>query len=62
MQLSKKRKTFSEYFWYFVNFFQCSTFSKKVTFRADVFLNLQTPKDVLKEISIESRFRGSLDK
>ena len=37
-------------------------FKKKVTFIADVFLNLRNPKDVVSEISKGSCFIGALDK
>ena len=63
MQLSKKGKTFSAFFWYIVNLdSMLNIFKKKVTFIADVFLNLRNPKDVVTEISKESHFIGALDK
>ena len=33
-----------------------------MTLRAYVFLNLRTPKDVVRKISKKSRLRGSLDR
>ena len=49
MQLFQKRKTFSEFFFAFSKFrFNFDHFPKKMTLIADVFLNLQTPKNVVR--------------
>ena len=37
-------------------------FKKKATLIADVFLNLRTPKNVVRSMSKESRLRGPFDK
>ena len=50
MQLSQKRKISSDFF--FLDFLNLDSilkiFKKKMTLIADVFLNLRTPKDVLR--------------
>ena len=52
MQLSKKRKNFSEFFFFFLEFRNLNSilniFKKKMTLIADVFLNLRTPKNVVR--------------
>ena len=50
MQLSQKRETFSEcFFLHFRNLdWIFEHFQKKVTLIADVFLNLRTPKNVVR--------------
>ena len=50
MQLSQKRKTFSPFFFsHFVNLdSNLNIFKKKLTLIADVFLNLRTPKNVVR--------------
>ena len=53
MQLSQKRKTFSAFFFCFVLHFvnldsNLNVFKKKMTLIADVFLNLRTPKNVVR--------------
>ena len=63
MHLSQKGKIFSEFFFSFsklrVNF---EDFIKKMTLTVDVFLNLRTPKYVVREMSKKSCFRGLFDK
>ena len=62
MQFSQKQKTASQFFTTFskprLNF---QHFHKKAHLIA-VFLNLRTPKNVDRQMSKKSRFRGSLDK
>ena len=55
MKLSQKRKIVSHFFFVFVFFFEYSKFRfnfkhfrKNMTLTADVFLNLRTPKDVVR--------------
>ena len=49
MQLSKKRKTFSQFLFHFLNLYSIlKIFKKKITLRADVFLNSRTPKNVVR--------------
>ena len=49
MQLSKKRKIFSEFFLHFVDLDSILKFFKKeMTFTGNVFLNLRTPKNVVR--------------
>ena len=49
MQLSQKRKIFSHFYLYVLNLDSISNiFKKKMTLIADVFLNLQTPKNVVR--------------
>ena len=59
MHLSHKRKIFYEFFFSFsklrVNF---EDFIKKMTLTVDVFLNLRSPKYVVREMSKRSPFRG----
>ena len=62
-QLSQKRKAFSEFFLSFskstLNF---EHLQKKITFIADLFPKLRTPKNVLRYISKKSRFKGPFDR
>ena len=63
MKLSQKRKIFSKFFLAFCKFgFNFEHFQKRVKLIADVFLNLQTLKDVVRYLSKKSRFRGPFDK
>ena len=63
MQLSQKPKIFSLSFLHFLNLGSVlNIFKKKMTVFADVFLNLQTPKNLVREMSKKSCFRGSFDK
>ena len=49
MQLSKKRNTSSQFFLHFRNLDSIlNSLKKKMTFIGDVFLNLQTPKNVVR--------------
>ena len=64
MQLFKK-KSFSQFF-FFLNFrnsnFILNLSKKKMTLIPHIFLNLQTPKNVVRSMSKKSRFREPLDK
>ena len=63
MQLSQKRYIFSELFLHFLNLdLILKIYEKKMNLIADVFLNLRTPKNVVRSISKKSRFRGPLEK
>ena len=63
-QLSQKQKAFSKFFVAFskstLNFelFQ----KKKMTFIADLFTKLRTPKNVVRYFSKKSRFKGPFDR
>ena len=49
MQLSKKRQIFSNYFFHFVNLHSIlNLFYKKMTVIANLFLNLWTPRDMVR--------------
>ena len=49
MQLRQKQKTFTQFFSQFSEFiFNFEHFQKKMTLIADVFLNLRTPKNVIR--------------
>ena len=62
MQLSKKGKTFSQFFFPFSEFpFNFEHFPKKMTCIADVFFNFRTPKHVTRYMSKKSCFRGPFD-
>ena len=64
MQLSQKKKTFSQFFSKFLK----STFNfehfqtKKKTLIADVFPKLRTPKNIVRSISKKFCFKGSFGK
>ena len=63
MQLSNKTNIFSQFFWHFQNLDSIlNIFKKKMTLIAEVFLNLRTPKKVVRSISKNSCFRGSFEK
>ena len=63
MQLSQKRYIFSELFLHFLNLDSIlKIYKKKMNLIADVFLNLRTPKNVVRSISKKSRFRGLFEK
>ena len=63
MQLSQKRKIFSNFFFTFVNLDSIlNIFKNKMTVITDVFLNIRTPKDVVLYMSKNSCFRGPFDK
>ena len=62
MQLSQK-KIFSIFFSpYFKIRIVFEYFQKKVTFIADVFLSLGTPKNVVRQMCKKSHFRAPFDK
>ena len=57
--LSQKEKTFSEFFFRFLkSTLNFERFQKKMTLIADVFPKLPSPKLVVREMSVKSRFRG----
>ena len=62
-QLSQKQKAFSQFFLPFskstLNF---EHLQKKMTFMADLFPKLRTPKNVVRYLSKKSRFKGLFDK
>ena len=63
MQLAQKRKIFSAFFLNFLNLDSIlHMFTKKMTLTADVFLNLRTPKYVVRLMSKKSCFRGPFHK
>ena len=63
MQSSQKLKIFSNFFLHFLNLDSIlNIFIKNITFWADVFLNLRTPKDVVKKMSKKSCFRQPFNK
>ena len=61
--LSQKQKAFSQFFLPFpkskLNF---ENFQKKMTFIADLFPKLCTPKNVVRYMSKKSRFKGPFDR
>ena len=66
LQLYKKRKIFSDFFWFFFGFskLRCifQHFQGEMAITGELFLNLRTWKDVVREMSKKSRFRPSFDK
>ena len=66
MQLSRKQKTFSEFFSAFLksslNFEHFQKKKKKMTLIAQVFPKLRTPKNIVTSMSKKSRFNGSFGK
>ena len=63
MQLSKKQKTFSEIYFSFLNsLLNFKHWQKKMTFIADVFPEIQAPKNMVRSISKKPPFRGPLDR
>ena len=63
IHLSRKEKTFSEFFSAFLeSALNFEHFQKKRTFIAYVFPKLPNTKNVLREMSKSSRFREPLDK
>ena len=63
MQLSKKKKTFSQSVSLFLEFrWNFENFQTKMTLVADVVLESQTPKDVVRQMSRKSRFRRPFDR
>ena len=63
MQLSQKRKIFSQFVFAFSKFrLNFEYFQKEMTLLADAFLNLRSPRNVVREMSKKSRFRRSFEK
>ena len=63
MQLSRKQKTFSQFFAAFLkSSLNFEHFQKKMTLIAEVFPNLRSPKNKVRSMSIKSRFKGSFKK
>ena len=64
MQLSRKQKTFSDFFFVFLeSSWNFEHFAKKrMTLLAEVFPKLRTPKNMVTSMSKKSRFRGSSGK
>ena len=62
IQLSEKIKIFSEFLsWHFLNLESIlNIFRKKTDLEADVFLNLQIPKNVVRYMSIKFLFQRPL--
>ena len=64
MQLSQKRKILLKFF--FLHFLNLDSilkiFKRQVTLIADVFLNLRTKRDVVRQMSKKSCFRGPFDR
>ena len=59
----RNEKYFLKFFLHFPNLESISNiFKKKMTLIADVFLNLRTPKYVVREMFKKSCFRGPFDK
>ena len=59
----KKEKLFHNFFLHFRNLHEIlNIFKKKMTFIADLFPKLRTPKDVVRYLSKESRFKGPFDR
>ena len=60
MHLSQKRKIFSQFFSAFCKFrISFEHFQRTMILIADVFSNLRTPKNMVREMSKKSRFRES---
>ena len=63
MHLSQKRKIFSQFFSAFCKFrISFEHFQRTMILIADVFSNLRTPKNMVREMSKKSRFRESFSK
>ena len=63
MQLFEKQIIFSKFFLHFWNLYQIlNIFMKKMTLLADVFLKLETPKNLVRSMSKESSFKGPFEK
>ena len=59
----RNKKYFVNFFLHFLNFDSIlKIFKKKIALIADVFLNLRTPKYLVREISEKSRFSGPVHK
>ena len=63
MQVSRKQKTFSQFFAAFLkSSLNFEHFQKKMTLIAEVFPKLRSPKNKVRSMSIKSRFKGSFKK
>ena len=63
MQLSRKQKTFSEFFSAFLkSSLDFEHFQTNMTLIVEVFPKLRTPKNMVTSMSRESRFKGSFGK
>ena len=63
MQLSQKQKAFPQFVSRILNsIVKLEHFQKKINLIADVFLKIRSPKNVVKQISKKSPFRGPFDK
>ena len=61
-QLSQKQKAFSQFFLHFRNVHEILNIcKKKMTFIADLFAKLRTPKNVVRNMSKKSCFKGPFD-
>ena len=59
----KNEKLFQNFFLHFRNLHEIlNIFKKKMTFIADLFPKLRTPKDVVRYLSKTSRFKGLFDR
>ena len=59
----KSGKLFHNFFLHFQNLHEIlNIFKKKMTFIADLFPKLRTPKDVVRYLSKKSRFKGLFDR
>ena len=59
----KNKKLFPNYFLHFRNLHEISNIlKKKMSFIADLFAKLRTPKNVVRYMSKKSRFQGPFDK
>ena len=63
MQLSQKEKNIFQFFLHDGNLDSiCNICKKKMSLIADAFLNLWPPKNVVRQMSKKSRFRGPFNK
>ena len=59
----KKQQLFHNFFLHFPNLHEIlNIFKKKMTFIADLFPKLRTPKNVVRYLSKKSRFKGLFDR
>ena len=59
----KNEKLFLNYFLHFRNIYEILNIcKKKMSFIADLFRKLRTPKDVVRYLSKKSRFKGTFDR
>ena len=65
MQLYKKQKNVSQFFFFFYQFLKSTPniahFGKKMTLRVYLFPKLETAKDVVRKMSNKPRFRTLFD-